>query len=68
MDNNQIKFLGACMILGCSILAIAIGFLAYATARHHFYGMVFIPGVIGVVVAAYIGITAWLKLRSSKDK
>ena len=66
MDNNQIKFLGACIIFGCSILASSVGILAYVT--HSSTDVEAIPGVVGVVVAAYIGITAWCKLGSSKDK
>jgi len=67
MDNNQIKFLGACIIFGCSILAVAVGFLAYAT-NQHMGGFDATPGVIGVALAAYIGRTVWPKLGSSKDK
>ena len=67
MDNNQIKFLGACIVFGCSILGIAAGFLAYAT-HPRLEGMEFIPGVVGAALAAYIGVTAWRKLDSSKDK
>jgi hypothetical protein len=63
MDNNQIKFLGACIILGCSILAISAGFVANEVAEGA--GIV---GAIGVALAAYIGVTAWGKLGSSKDK
>ncbi|MDH4240991.1 MAG: hypothetical protein OEW48_15640 [Phycisphaerae bacterium] len=63
MDNNQIKFLGACIILGCSILAISAGFVAEEMGEGA--GIV---GAIGVALAAYIGITAWVKLSSSKEK
>ncbi|MBN2138391.1 MAG: hypothetical protein JW720_11345 [Sedimentisphaerales bacterium] len=63
MDNNQIKFLGACIILGCSILAVSIGFVAEEIGEGA--GVV---GAIGVALAAYIGIIAWGKLGSSKDK
>lgn len=65
MDNNQIKFLGACIILGFSILASSVGVLAYVT--HSSTDVEAIPGVIGVALAAYIGITAWVKLGSSKN-
>jgi hypothetical protein len=73
MDNNQIKFLGAfmilgaCIIFGCSILAIAVGSLAYATSRY-MGGAEVLPGVIGAALAVALGITVLVILFSSKDK
>lgn len=63
MDTNQIKFLGACVILSGSIVAISAGFVAEEMGPAA--GVV---GAIGAALAAYIGLTAWGKLGSSKDK
>ena len=67
MDSNQIKFLGACIILGCSILAIPIGLLAKATDSNYDNGAE-IYGMVGVALAVALGLTALVKLGSSKDK